>query len=112
MTILFAWLRVALRDLRGDLSHFGVLLACLALGVGAIAAVGSVGEALQAAVARDSRLVLGGDLEAQLSYRPANDEERALFDLLQRTLDASRRRGLEMAAEARPKRTQPRPPAD
>ena len=69
MTIFFAWLRVALRDLRGDLSHFGVLLACLALGVGAIAAVGSVGEALQAAIARDSRLVLGGDLEGQLSYR-------------------------------------------
>lgn len=84
MSTLVGWLRVALRDLRGDLSHFGVLLACLALGVGAIAAVGSVGDALQAAIARDSRLVLGGDLEAQLSYRAANPEERALFDELGR----------------------------
>lgn len=82
MTTVMGWLRVALRDLRGDLSHFGVLLACLALGVGAIAAVGSVGEALQAAIARDSRTVLGGDLEGQLSYRPANDVERAVFDRL------------------------------
>lgn len=82
MSVLAGWLRVALRDLRGDLSHFGVLLACLALGVGAIAAVGSVGEALQAAIGRDSRVVLGGDLEGQLSYRPADAAERALFDQL------------------------------
>ena len=92
MTIFFGWLRVALRDLRGDLSHFGVLLACLALGVGAIAAVGSVGEALQAAIARDSRSVLGGDLEGQLSYRPANAEERALFDKLGTLCRSDRRR--------------------
>jgi putative ABC transport system permease protein len=80
MNVLAGWLRVALLDLRGDLRHFGVLLACLALGVGTIAAVGSVGEALQAAIARDARIVLGGDLEAQLSYRKANADERALFD--------------------------------
>ena len=42
----------------------------------------------------------GGTTQAGLQVL---DEDRALFDLLQRTLDASRRRGLEMAAEARPK---------
>jgi len=76
------WLRVALSDLRGDLSRFGILLACLALGVATIAIVGSVGNALQAALARDARVVLGGDLEAQLSYRGATTEERALFETL------------------------------
>jgi len=42
----------------------------------------------------------GGTTEAGLRVL---DEDRALFDLLQRMLDASRRRGLEMAAEARVK---------
>lgn len=82
MPILLAWLRVALRDLRGDLRRFGILLACLALGVGTIAVVGSVGASMQQALARDARTVLGGDLEASLSYRAANAEERALFGRL------------------------------
>lgn len=59
-----------------------MLLACLALGVATIAIVGSVGAALQAALARDARAVLGGDLEARLSWRAATAEERGLFDAL------------------------------
>lgn len=87
MRRLGGWLRTALIDLRGDLRRFGVLLACLALGVATIAIVGSVGAALQSALARDARLVLGGDLEAQLSYRAANAEEKALFDRLGRVAE-------------------------
>ena len=82
MAIVLAWLRVALRDLRGGLNRFGILLACLALGVGTIAIVGGVGASMQAALARDARTILGGDLEASLSYRAANPEERALLDRL------------------------------
>ena len=77
-----AWLRVAMVDLRGDLRRFGILLACLALGVGTIAIVGSVGASLQSALDRDARLLLGGDLEAGLSYRAAEPDERALFESL------------------------------
>lgn len=40
----------------------------------------------------------GGTTQAGLQVL---DQDRALFDLVQRTLDASRRRSLEMAAEAR-----------
>ncbi len=79
MRALLGWLRVAMIDLRGDLRHFGVLIACLALGVGTIAMVGAVGASLQSALDRDARVVLGGDLEARLSYREANDAEKALF---------------------------------
>jgi len=79
LQVLRAWLRVALRDLRGDLRRFGILLACLALGVSTIAIVGSVGASMQQALARDARTVLGGDLEASLSYRAADPAERALF---------------------------------
>jgi putative ABC transport system permease protein len=77
--VLAAWIRVALVDLRGDLRRFGVLLACLALGVATIALVGSVGAALQTALNRDARLLLGGDIEAGLSYRAAEQAERAVF---------------------------------
>ena len=79
MNVLAAWIRVALVDLRGDLRRFGVLLACLALGVATIALVGSVGAALQTALNRDARLLLGGDLEAGLSYRAAEPAEREVF---------------------------------
>lgn len=82
MSALTAWLRVAMVDLRGDLRRFGILLACLALGVATIAIVGSVGASLQAALDRDARLLLGGDLEAGLSYRKADEAERAVFDEL------------------------------
>jgi pyrroline-5-carboxylate reductase len=51
----------------------------------------------------------GGTTQAGLQVL---DEDRALFDLLRRTLDASRRRGLEMAAEARPNGTQSPPRTD
>lgn len=82
MSVLSGWLRVALTDLRGDLRRFAILLACLALGVATITIVGSVGAALQSALLRDAQSVLGGDLEAQLSYRPATPEERTLFTSL------------------------------
>ena len=79
---LAGWLRVALRDLRGDLRRFTILLACLALGVGTITIVGSVSAALQSALLRDARVLLGGDLDASLSYRPANADEKALLQSL------------------------------
>lgn len=82
MSVLGAWLRVALIDLRGDLRRFGVLLACLALGVATIAIVGSVGAALQSALNRDARQLLGADLQAGISYRLAEPAERELFDTL------------------------------
>ncbi|HEV7718774.1 MAG TPA: FtsX-like permease family protein [Arsenicitalea sp.] len=76
------WLRIAAIDLRGDFRRFGVLLVCLALGVGTIAAVGSVGAALQSAINRDAKLFLGGDLEARLSYRAAEPAELSFFRTL------------------------------
>jgi putative ABC transport system permease protein len=79
---LWGWMRVGLTDLRGDLRRFGVLLACLALGTGVIAAVGSVGEGLKQAVERDASVLMGGDLEAVPPERPATAEERAFFKTL------------------------------
>ncbi|MBM3527748.1 MAG: ABC transporter permease [Alphaproteobacteria bacterium] len=69
-------LRFALRELRGGLSGFYVFIACIALGVMTVAGVGSFSESLTAGLAREGRVILGGDLSFSLIQREATDEER------------------------------------
>lgn len=73
-----AW-RFALRELRGGLKGFRIFLACLALGVAAIAAAGSMNRAVTTGLAEDARVLLGGDIEIELNYRPPTDEQFALM---------------------------------
>ncbi len=73
--ITVAW-KIARRELRGGLRGFWVFLACLALGVGAIAAVGSVRGAIDDGLAREGATLLGGDAELRMTYRFATEEER------------------------------------
>ena len=75
-------LRYALREMRGGLTGFAVFIACIALGVGAIAAVGSVTRALVAGIAEEGQAILGGDVAFRINHRQANGEERAHFDSL------------------------------
>lgn len=77
--------RLARRELRGGLRGFGVFLACLALGVGAVAGVGSLAASNAAGLARDAAALLGGDLEATLSQRPASPPELAALRALGQT---------------------------
>ncbi len=72
-------LRIALRDLRGGLSGFYVLLLCIALGTGVIGAVNTISAALQDAIHREGKVLLGGDAEATLVHRQARPEERAFL---------------------------------
>ncbi|MGP9788385.1 ABC transporter permease [Roseinatronobacter sp. NSM] len=74
-----AW-AIARRELRGGLRGFWVFLACLALGVGAIAAVGSVRGAIDTALAREGATLLGGDAELRMTYRFATQDERDWID--------------------------------
>ena len=69
--------RFARRELRGGLKGFRVFLACLALGVAAIAAVGSVRASIEAGLAREGAALLGGDAEMEFTYRFASEAERA-----------------------------------
>ncbi|MCB1364363.1 MAG: FtsX-like permease family protein [Rhodobacteraceae bacterium] len=69
--------RLARRELRGGLRGFRIFLACLTLGVAAIAAVGSVRSGIGAGLAREGAALLGGDAEMRFTYRYATDEERA-----------------------------------
>jgi putative ABC transport system permease protein len=74
-----AW-AIARRELRGGLRGFWVFLACLALGVAAIAGVGMVRSAIQAGLEEQGAVLLGGDAQAEFAYRFATPEERAYLD--------------------------------
>ncbi|HDL17208.1 MAG TPA: ABC transporter permease, partial [Rhizobiales bacterium] len=70
-------LRLALRDLRLGWSGFIVFVACIALGVAAIAGIGSLSRALEEGLARQGQSILGGDISLALVHRQANEEQRA-----------------------------------
>lgn len=72
-------LRLAIRDLRGGLSGFGVFIACLALGVMTIAAVASASRGLTEGLAREGRRILGGDAAFSLIHREATPQELAFL---------------------------------
>jgi putative ABC transport system permease protein len=73
-------LRYAGRELRGGLRGFGVFVACIALGVMAIAGVGSVAQSLADGLAQAGSMILGGDLNFVLVQREASDPEREFLD--------------------------------
>ena len=59
---------------------FRLFIGCLALGVGAIAAVGSMSAAIEAGLESDARALLGGDVELQRPYLPATAAELATLE--------------------------------
>ncbi|WP_339834657.1 FtsX-like permease family protein [uncultured Parvibaculum sp.] len=71
--------RLARRELRGGLKGFRVFIACLALGVAAIAGVGSVSTALTRGLAEGGQEILGGDVAIRLIHRAATAEELAFI---------------------------------
>ena len=73
-----AW-RIARRELRGGVAGFRIFLLCLALGVAAIAGVGSVRVAISDGLAREGATILGSDAEMSFTYRFASPHERAFM---------------------------------
>jgi putative ABC transport system permease protein len=71
-----AW-RLARRELRGGLQGFVVFLACLTLGVAAIATVGVINAAVVDAVTRDAAVLLGGDINLETNNLPIAEDELA-----------------------------------
>src|ERR1051325_2496133 len=72
--------RFALRELRGGLRGFAVFIACIALGVAAIAGVSSFARSLGGGLAREGRVILGGDVSFSLIHREVSAAERAFLD--------------------------------
>lgn len=71
---------IARRELRGGLRGFRVFLACLALGVAAIAAVGTLRTGIQQGLTDQGAVILGGDAEMRFTYRQADADELAYMD--------------------------------
>ncbi|GAB4531948.1 MAG: FtsX-like permease family protein [Roseibium sp.] len=74
--------RFALRELRGGLKGFYIFIACIALGVAAIAGVSSVSRALTEGISREGQSILGGDLSFRLIHREATPDERDYMESL------------------------------
>ncbi|MBZ9939363.1 ABC transporter permease [Mesorhizobium sp. BR1-1-16] len=87
-------LRFAVRELRAGLNGFIIFLALIALGVAAIAAVGSVSRAMTVGLAREGANILGGDLSVTLVQRQANPEERRFLDAAGKVSEIATLRGM------------------
>ncbi len=73
-------LTIAARELAGGIRGFAIYLACIALGVFAIAAAGSVTEGFSRGLVSEARTMLGGDAMFTAAQRRANPEEKAWMD--------------------------------
>ncbi len=72
--------RLARRELRSGLQGFRIFLACLVLGVGAIAIVGSLSAALERGIANEGRSLMGGDVEFSTLHNQPTPEQRSLIE--------------------------------
>ena len=76
-----AW-KIARRDLHRRFRGLRLLLVCLFLGVGALAAIGSLTGAIRGELEERGREILGGDIEVEVWQRDlSNDEKIALEQL-------------------------------
>jgi putative ABC transport system permease protein len=91
-------LRFALRELRGGWHGFYVLIVCIALGSMAIAGVGSLAASLADGLAREGRVILGGDLAFTLIQREAAPNERAFLQEHGQVSSAATMRAMARAA--------------
>lgn len=92
-------LRLGWRETRAGWRHLGVLVVCVALGVAALVAVGGFAGSLDAALAREAKSLMGGDLEVR-SPRPLDaGAEAAIAALAARGATTARVR--ELVAMAR-----------
>ncbi|MGD0848924.1 MAG: FtsX-like permease family protein [Bradyrhizobium sp.] len=90
-----------MRELRGGLRGFYVFIACIALGVMAIAGVGSVAASLGEGLAREGRTLLGGDVAFSLIQREAKPDEVALLRSRGEVSVAVTLRGMARAGDGR-----------
>jgi putative ABC transport system permease protein len=67
---------LAMRELRNGLKGFYVFIACVAIGVAAITAVGALADAMRASFEAQGEVLLGGDVTLARPHKAAEDTER------------------------------------
>jgi len=74
---------------------------CIALGVAAVAAIGSLSASFDEALARQGRLLIGGDLSFELIHRQADSAERAALESLGEVSESASFRAMARSAEGK-----------
>ena len=94
-------LSIALRELRAGSSGLVVFVLCIALGVAAVAAIGSLAAAFDKALANQGRLLIGGDLSFEVIHRQASAEETAALKALGEVSESASFRAMARAADGK-----------
>jgi putative ABC transport system permease protein len=94
-----AW-TIARRDLNARFKGLRLLLVCLFLGTGALAAIGSLTGAIERELSDRGREILGGDLEVEVWQRAASEAELAALRALGTVSGGSRMQAMASAGGA------------
>ncbi|MEZ5873482.1 MAG: FtsX-like permease family protein [Hyphomicrobiales bacterium] len=94
-------LAIAFRELRAGAAGLSVFVLCIALGVAAVAAIGSLAAAFNEALAQQGRLLIGGDLSFELIHRQTNAEERAALEALGAVSESASFRAMARAEDGK-----------
>src|SRR4029078_2671873 len=68
------------RELGAGAPRLLIFVFCIALGVAAVAAIGSLSASFEQALARQGRLLVGGDIAFERVHRRAEPDERAALN--------------------------------
>lgn len=98
---MIAWPRFLIRELRAGLGRLKLVVACLGLGVAAIAGSASLHQGFSQALDRDARALLGGDLDIRQSYGPPAPAQLAALRELGRITQGIEMRAMAQAGEQR-----------
>jgi putative ABC transport system permease protein len=71
---------IAAAELKSGIKGFRLFLVCLAIGVAAIAAAGSMAQAFRSGLDSEQRRILGGDFVLNLRQRAPSPQQRAFFE--------------------------------
>ena len=93
-----AW-RIARRDLNARFKGLRLLLVCLFLGTGALAAIGTLTGAIEGELADRGQILLGGDLEVEVWQRDLSPEEKAALGEYGRLSGGTRLQAMATAGE-------------
>lgn len=97
LTWAIAW-AIARRDLSGGFRGLRLLLVCLFLGVGALAAIGTLTGTIERELATRGRAILGGDIEVAVWQRGLNAQELSALAVLGQVSSGTRMQAMATAA--------------
>ncbi len=93
-----AW-RIARRDLSARFKGLRLLLVCLFLGVGALAAIGTLTAAIERELSERGQMILGGDVQLAIWQRAASAQELAAFKALGKVSGGTRMQAMATSGD-------------